>query len=308
MVRSIWTPAALALGAVLAAGGPAGAQDDTLRTGGTGPTKSGIGGGFMTLAGKGTAAEAAAATDDVELTHGWKKRYYGGYYGYGRPYYGGFYGGGYYGGYYGGYRGYYGGYRGFYGGYHRPYYAAYRPYYNGFGYGGFGYSSGFGVSYSSVSYSDPWCYPVGIYGGGFYVGIGGRSAEAVAPAVALMTARTVTTQVTPAVRSHPQPGPSPAAGLQDPQPAEPAIRSQPQLGPSLLPTPRTLPPVNGTFPYDGGPASPVPHLRPEGATPAPAQPSPAPAVLPPGEIQVSLKVKELKPPAKPDTYKAYGEK
>jgi hypothetical protein len=302
MVRSIWKPAALALGAVLAAGGFAGAQEDTLRTGGTGPAKSGIGGGFMNLAGKGTTAEAAAAQDDVELTHGWRKRYYGGYYGgYRGGYYGGF-GGGYYGGYYGRYRG------GYYGGYYPSYYAAYRPYYGGFGYGGFGYSSGFGVSYSSVSYYDPWCYPVGVYGGGFYVGIGGRSAEAVAPAVALMTARTVTTRVTPAVQVQPQLGPNPAAGLQDPQPAAPAIRSQPQLGPSLLPTPRTLPPANGTFPYDGGPASPVPQLRPEGATPAPAQPSPAPAVPPPGEIQVSLKVKELKPPAKPYTYKAYGEK
>lgn len=67
MARTLWMPAALALGAVLTAGGFASAQD-TLRTGGPGANSSGFGGGTtMTLGGKGTAAEAAAA-DDTELT------------------------------------------------------------------------------------------------------------------------------------------------------------------------------------------------------------------------------------------------
>src|SRR5438477_8523009 len=101
MVRSIGKPV-LALVAVLAVGGLATAHDP-LRTGGTSPGKSKFDGTTMTLAGKGTVADAAAAEDDLELTHG---RYYGGY------------------------RGYSGGYRGWGGGYHyRPYYNYYRPYY-----------------------------------------------------------------------------------------------------------------------------------------------------------------------------------
>ena len=58
-----------------------------------------------------------------------------------------------------------------------------------------------------------------------------------------------------------------------------------------------------TFPYDGGPAIPVPHPMPDSSNPVrPAAPATPPTT---GEIPVSLKVKEA---AKPYTYKAYGEK
>src|SRR5689334_18592553 len=117
MARTMWRPAALALGAVLAAGGFVGAQEkDVLRLSGTSADR--FGGTTMTLAGSGTVADAA--TEDVELTRhgGWGGGYHGGYHG---GYRGGFYGG-YRGGYYGGYARYYGGgygryYGGYYGGY-----------------------------------------------------------------------------------------------------------------------------------------------------------------------------------------------
>ena len=116
MMRTIGMPV-LALGAVLAANGIAGAQD-------SGGSKPGKDTGFtMTLGGSGTAA-AAASADDTQLTH-WYRRYWG-------------YGGG----YYGGYRGYYGGYGLGWGGgwggsyisygYANPYF--YRPYYRPFYY------------------------------------------------------------------------------------------------------------------------------------------------------------------------------
>lgn len=108
MFRSTWRPA-LALGAVLATCGAASAADrDTLLLGG------GSGDGTtMTLGGKGTAAQAA--TEDTELTGGYR-----GYYGWG----GGFR----YGGYYGGYRGFYGGFRPYYSSFRAPFYGGFRPY------------------------------------------------------------------------------------------------------------------------------------------------------------------------------------
>jgi hypothetical protein len=71
-------------------------------------------------------------------------------------------------------------------------------------------------------------------------------------------------------------------------------------------------PVNGTFPYDGGPANPVP--LPKGA-PAPA-PVPAPAKLPaakapPGTLFISIPAQvETAAPVRQTTqfaYPAYGE-
>src|SRR5438105_876781 len=64
MVRTMLRPA-LALGAVLAVGGYA-AADDTLRLGGPG-AKSGFGADTLSLVGKGTLADAAA--EDTELTY-----------------------------------------------------------------------------------------------------------------------------------------------------------------------------------------------------------------------------------------------
>jgi hypothetical protein len=153
MVRTILP--ALALGAVLAVNGPANAQEG-------GPGKAGVEGFTMTLGGSGTAAQAAA-DDDTELTHGYR-RYYGGY-GYG----------------YGGYRSYYGHGWGHHHGY-RPYYASFhRPYYGGWG--GYGsYYSSYSVyrSYPAVygGYYDPFCYS------GYY-GISGDADDLSAPALLL---------------------------------------------------------------------------------------------------------------------------
>jgi hypothetical protein len=149
MARNHTIVPALALGAVLATAGLTAAQDGT-------PARPELG-TTMTLGGKGTPAQAAAA-DDTELTWCCRKRYYGcwgGGCGYG---WGCGYGVSYY-------------------SYAPVYYAppvCYRPYpayYNGFGYGGFGYN---GFSY-------------GGYRGyrGFYVGVNGTEADTSAPAVSL---------------------------------------------------------------------------------------------------------------------------
>ncbi|AMV23931.1 hypothetical protein VT84_06020 [Gemmata sp. SH-PL17] len=227
MTWTTWKPA-LALGAVLAATGAAGADDRDTRqlAGSTGTT--------MTLGGKGTAQQAA--TEDTELARGY--RYYGGHgyhghYGYrgGYGYYGGYgYRGG-YGGYYGGYRGYYGGY---YGGYRPAYYYTPRVYYSNYYY--------------------PTYYPT-YYGGGFYIGISGNSNDATAINLGGIGSRPVS-----------QPVPAPTAG-------------------------------DGTFPYDGGPANPVPLPK--------ADPQMNPPANPSADLPVSFKPK---PATSPYKYKAYGEK
>ena len=152
MTWTTWKPA-LALGAVLAAGGAASADDrDTHQLpGSTGTT--------MTLGGKGTAQQAA--TEDTELARGYRGGYsyhgYHGGYGY-RGGYGGYGGYGYrggYGGYYGSY--YRGNYGGYYGGYRPAYYYTPRVYYSNYYY--------------------PTYYP-SYYGGGIYIGIsGGNSTD-----------------------------------------------------------------------------------------------------------------------------------
>lgn len=267
MARMLLLRSTLALGAVVAMQGLTSA-DDTVLTRGSSPSKAGFGGGTtMNLAGKGT-AEKAAADDDVELTRGYHGGYHGGYH---HGFYGGY--GGYrgYRGYYGGYRGYYGGYRGYYGGYYRPYY--YRPYYGfGFGYGGYypyysygGY--GYGGLYINAGYGG-----FGGYYGGF-CGISGKQADAATPVVSLnMAARTTTPPVQ-------------------------------VLGPSTSPA-KPVSPANGTFRYDGGPASPVPVPVEEPS----AQPAPAPVVPAADSLPVSLKLKPANAPAKPYVFKAYGEK
>jgi len=150
MARKITLVPALALAAVLATGGLAAAQDAS-------PAKAGIGGTTMTLGGKGTAAQAAAA-DDTELT--WcHRRCYG--CGWGCGYRCGW-GGGYYGGY---------------------------------GVSYYSYAPAFPVySYSSFSYAPYNCYrPYPAFSGGFgyggaYIGINGTEKDAAAPAVSLNAA------------------------------------------------------------------------------------------------------------------------
>jgi hypothetical protein len=152
MTRNI----ALTLGVVLATGGFAAAQDDP-------PGKPGIGGMTMTLGGKGTPAQAAAA-DDTELT--WcRRRFYG--CGWGGC----------------GYRGFYGGYCGGYGVSYYSYAPVFYP----------------PVYYSSFSYYGPTCYYrpyYGGFGGGFYMGINGTDKDASAPAVSLNRAAAANPAVT----------------------------------------------------------------------------------------------------------------
>jgi hypothetical protein len=216
MVRTILTPA-LALGAVLTVNGLAVAQEG-------GPSKPGVEGFTMTLGGTGTAAQAAA-DDDTELTHGYR-RGYGGYRG---GWGGGYYGGGYRGGYYGG--GYGRGWGGGYGGY-RPYYASYNRGYYGGGWGGYygGHRSYYSSYYAYRSYPvvyggyyDPFCYS-GYYGG--YYGINGDGDDLSAPAMLLGS-------------------------------------SAPKNPVAARPTAPDAPATPGTFRYDGGPANPVPLPKPD---------------------------------------------
>jgi len=263
MIHHIWKPA-LALGAVLALSGAASADDrDTRLLGGTT-------GATMTLGGQGTVAQAA--TEDLELTghYGYRGYYgwgggarYGGYYGgYRGGYRGGY--GGYYGGYRGGYGG-YGGYRGYYGGFARPYYAGYyggfaRPYY-----GGYYAQPYYGLSYSSYSYYQPFpVYSTYYCGPSLYLGIGGDVGSG-APTVTLGGTDFAT--------------PSP-------------VVTQPMTPPAA--------PADGTFPYDGGPMSPVPLPKADPNAAPPINVAPTATDLP-----ISLKPKTATTPYK---YKAYGEK
>jgi len=173
---------------------------------------------------------------DTELVRGYGRGSYGGGYGrgyygggYGRGYYGGGYGRGYYGGHYGGYgRGYYGGY---YGGYGRGYYGGHyghyhQPYYYGSYYGGYRpyysnyYSPYYGNYYSSY-------YGNSYYGSPYYYGIA-YDGYAVAPMTTLQATVYPQTQIAP------------------PQPY-----AQPQMPPASDSG-------NGTYPYNGGPANPIP--------------------------------------------------
>jgi hypothetical protein len=156
---------------------------------------------------------------DTELVRGFHGGYHGGY-----GHYHGGYRGGYYGGYYGGYRGYYGGYygRGYgYGGYYRPYYGGYYGGYYRPYYGGY-YGSYY--PYSSVYYQP---YYTSYYSG-YYPCVG-------------QTAATVT--LAQANYSAPQ------------QYAAPQNYGTQQ---NYYSEPLTAPGANSTFPYNGGPSSPIP--------------------------------------------------
>jgi len=205
--------------------------------------------------------------------------FYGGGYrgGYG-GYRGGFYGGGYRGGYVGYRGGYYGGYRGgYYGGY-RPYYGSfYRPYYGGY-YGG---------------YYRPAYYPQVYYGSGYSYNYPYYYAPCSLPDV-VPTMPSVTLRVTPA----------PSSGVIIPNP-DGSLPSQVPGGTLPVPTPQ-----QGTFPYDGGPKSPVPMPRIEEAAPAN---NPGSAIRPADERFVSFPTPDLSAravgvaPQGKWAYPAYGE-
>jgi len=212
----------LALAAGLALTSAARAGDDVIRL--ASPNSSGD---ARTL---GATADDLAA-DNLEANYrggyGYRGGYHGGYRG---GYYGGYRGGyygGYRGGYYGGYRGaYYGGYRGYYGGYgYRPYYSSFysRPYYGG----GYGYVP----YYSSYSYGYSYYPSYPIYYGGYYcsdVGDAGVYSGSSQPSAVVR------------------------------QPATYSVEPQPQPQPNPTPLPQMPRADDNTFPYDGGPKTPVP--------------------------------------------------
>jgi len=155
--------------------------------------------------------------------HGYGRGYYGGGYGYGRGYYGG-YGRGYYGNYYGG-------------GYGRGYYGSYygRGYYGG-GYGNSYYGGGYGNSYYGGGYGNG--YYGGGYGRGYYGGYGGGYygiAGCEAPVVTLQAPIVSQAQYQQPGQYYQQPG---------------------QYSAPVMPPAADSP--DGTYPYNGGPANPIP--------------------------------------------------
>jgi hypothetical protein len=184
----------------------------------------------------------------------------------------------------------------FHGGYYRNhgygygyggYYAAYRPYYGyGYGYGGYGYGGyggyGYGCYQPYVYYSSPYYYPAYTYVNSCYT---------YAPPV----------YSTPGYSYYPM-----SAQVQV---------GQPQIGKTLYLAPnqqpvQPMPPVNGngkgTFPYDGGPANPIP--LPKGAGDQTPAGQPLPKQIPTDGRLVSIPASQ---PAKTGSsgfaYPAYGE-
>jgi len=211
-----------------------------------------------------TDADLDADTLEVWGRGGFRGGFHGGFRGGYGGYRGGFVGhrGG-YGGFRGGYGGYYGGYRGFVGyrGGYGGYYGGYYPRYYGGYYGGYSYPSYYGYGYG---YYPRYCsYPVYSYYG---VCASPCSLSVTIPALPRVVGPTLSTPSAPVAPSEALP-----------------------------------PPGNGTYQYDGGPASPVPMPPPE-ETPTRSYPR-KPAVY--DEIMVSL-------PAEQSgtgkwVYPAYGE-
>jgi len=203
-----------------------------------------------------------AGTDaDTELV-----RHSGGYHGGHSGGYRGGYHGGYSGGYRGGYHGgYSGGYRGYYGGY-RGFYGGYSNYYRPY----YGYRNFYYPRYSlyagGYGYRPSYYYAPPVY---YYY-----------PACSYPISLTTTTfsAYSPVMPLAPQDvGPVPEGG----------------------PVPRPGGVEDGTFPYDGGPASPVPMPK---ADPVPSRDPVRPTPKPEGRI-VSLPA-----PTTSFAYPAYGEK
>jgi hypothetical protein len=179
--------------------------------------------------------------------------------------------GGYRGFGWGGYRGFgLGGYRGFgwggYGSFYRPYYgygSFYRPYY---GYGlGMGYGLGYGLGYGYGGYYPGFRYS---YYGGYFPGFFGCSG----------VTGSIYTLASPAnVAAGPV-----AGGLQPGYVDVNPPRVQPQ---------------DGTYPYDGGPASPVPDPK----------AAPAPPATPQRTVPLEGRSVSLPKPASKWAYPAYGE-
>jgi len=268
-----WRPAAVAIGALLAVTGSVQAGGTTPAGGSASKLNSAAAADTMTLGGKGTIE--SARLDYTELTRG--GGHGGGFHG------GGFHGGGFRGGFGGGFRG--GvrvgvGFRGGFGGVRVGIgYGGYRGYgYRGYGYGGYGYGGyGYGGGYGGGLYS-AYGYPYTSYGYGGYCGISATQADIYSPAVLLNAVAQVPVIHMPSTLVT--------------QPIQ--VVSQPaQAG------------GDQTFPYDGGPARPIPQPldSPRVAPGASVQPIP-----PSDDLRVVLKASALKDAKLAYTFKAYGEK
>jgi hypothetical protein len=225
-----WIWGTLAAASVLAAGSVASADDDTVRLGGPSAVQGNAETEWVRGGGRGGGG------------HGGHGGFHGGH--------GGFHGG--HGGWHGGYGGYYGGGfygygygRGYYGGYYRPYYYAnyFRPYYYPglyYAYAPYYYSSGYDYpatyydSYDTgVAPTTPYYYP---------------TAQSYYPRGEVLAAPPATTQ---RVQSY-----YPIRG--EVLAAPPATTQKFQVPLPQRATPKMPPAGDGTFPYDGGPRSPIP--------------------------------------------------
>jgi hypothetical protein len=219
---------------------------------------------------------------------------------------------GWHGGWHGGWRGGWGGWRGgwgwgrggwgygarFYGGWGgwgRPYYyrswAYYPRYYGGYGWGGYGWGGYYGIySYPSYYYSFPYYYNYGYNPYCYWIGN--------------------TTTQTPVVSLSINPG---RVAIQ----SQALSSANPYLTPNTIPNPYATNPYAGpantlpntprtveepTYPYDGGPRSPVPLPQTTPQQPTPAQPMNTPPTLPLEGRSVSLPVQKTQ-----WAYPAYGE-
>jgi hypothetical protein len=183
-----------------------------------------------------------------------------------------------YGGYgYGGACGYggygYGGYRAGYGGYG---YGGYRAGYGGYGYGGYR-----GYGYGGYGYGGYRGYGYGGYGG---YGYGGGCY----PCVAVGTVGVATLALPPPVVSY-------------------STGTVVEVNP-VVPVAPAGPAPDATYPYDGGPANPVPTPQPmPKADPAPANPAPAPATAPTRSVPLEGRAVSLPKSSGKWAYPAYGE-
>jgi hypothetical protein len=174
-----------------------------------------------------------------------------------------------YGGYYG-WGGGYGGYRGYYGGYRGSYYGGYRGGY----YGGYGGYRSYYSNYYSFGYRPSYYYAPRVYYPTYYY-------------------QPFPVYTTYSYGSGIYLGIGGGAGS-----GAPTV----PLGESFARPPAMAQPVapgDGTFPYDGGPANPVPVPKADAQPIPPANPSSA------TDLPISLKPKTAPTPYK---YKAYGEK
>jgi hypothetical protein len=288
----------LALAAGLALTSSARADDDVIRLAQTRSSSDDT----WTLGGTRADLEADTIATGRGGFHG------GGFHGsgfHGGGFRGGFHGGGFRGfhtgfrGFHTGFRGFHTGFRGFhrgfYGGFYRPWFygaSYYWPYYSSYYWPSYyaGYGSGFG-GYGGYGYGGYYSPYYGGYGYGGYCGISDNGG---ADTYAICSRRSVGVYY---YSSAPQ-----VYQYQYPRYQQPSVQPQ---------APQLMPRADETFPYDGGPKTPIPMPQ-ESLQPEDARPTVIPySKLAPGEKLVSLQPKEKSPSQEKKTgkwnYPAYGE-